>query len=238
MEVHGEHPRGARGGDEVRHQLGADGHPGGHLAVLPGVAVVGDYRGDSLGRGAPERVQHDEQLHQVVVARSAGGLDHEDVAAAHVLLDLDPDLAVAERLHQRLAHGDLQAAADVARQRGIGIARKDSHFIVQRSHVLPALLWRERRCRRAVTAHRPIEGESLAGREGFEPSNTGSKIRGLTTWRPPIPSRRRPRVPSRNGYSPSRPWPASPDVTSLYAAIILSSIILRVSLLSGCATSL
>ena len=33
-----------------------------------------------------QRVEHDQQLHQVVVGRRAGRLEHEDVAAAHVLL--------------------------------------------------------------------------------------------------------------------------------------------------------
>ena len=42
-----------------------------------------------LRRRALERVDHDQQLHQVVVRRRARRLDHEAVAAAHVLGDLD-----------------------------------------------------------------------------------------------------------------------------------------------------
>ena len=34
----------------------------------------------------------------------------------------------------------------------------------------------------------PSPVSSIAGREGFEPSYTGSKDRGLTAWRPPIDS--------------------------------------------------
>jgi hypothetical protein len=44
-------------------------------------------------------VQHQQQLHEVIVHRRAGGLDHEHVAAADVLGDLDHDLAVAEAAH-------------------------------------------------------------------------------------------------------------------------------------------
>ena len=40
-----------------------------------------------------------KQLHQVLVRGSAGGLHHEDVAGAHVLLDLDGDFAVGEAAH-------------------------------------------------------------------------------------------------------------------------------------------
>ena len=47
-------------------------------------------------RRALERVDRDQQLHQVLVDRRAGRLDDEDVGAADVLEDLAVDLAVAE----------------------------------------------------------------------------------------------------------------------------------------------
>ena len=86
VQVHGQHPVGAGGGEHVGHQLGGDGVTGLGLAVLPGIAVVGDDRGDAAGGGALQRVDHDEQLHEIVVHRGAGGLDHEHVAAADRLV--------------------------------------------------------------------------------------------------------------------------------------------------------
>ena len=44
--------------------------------------------------GALEGVRHDQQLHQVVVRRRAGGLNDEHVASANVLLNFDGHLAV------------------------------------------------------------------------------------------------------------------------------------------------
>ena len=45
------------------------------LPVLPGIAEIGHDRGDPPGRGAAERVDADQQLHQVVVGRIGGRLD-------------------------------------------------------------------------------------------------------------------------------------------------------------------
>ena len=76
---------------------------GSNFAILPGVAEVRHDGGDALGRGAAERIEHEQQLHEVVVHRRAGRLDDEDIATAHVLRDLDQDLAVAEAAHLGLA---------------------------------------------------------------------------------------------------------------------------------------
>ena len=66
------------------------------FAVLPGVAEIGHHRRDPPGRRARQRVDADQQLHQVVVGRIAGRLDDEDVLAADVLVDDDEDLVVGE----------------------------------------------------------------------------------------------------------------------------------------------
>ena len=87
-------------GDQVGHQLGRDRHARLVLAVLPGVAEVRDHRRDPARRGALGRVQHDQQLHQVV-RRGRRRLHDEDVAAADVLVDLDRDLPVLEARHRR-----------------------------------------------------------------------------------------------------------------------------------------
>ena len=90
------------------------------------------HRGHAVGRGAPRRVDHDQQLHQVV-RRSAGRLDHEDVAAADVLVDLDRDLAVGEAPDLGLAEPDLQVPAELLRQHPVRRSREDP----QRVHQAP-----------------------------------------------------------------------------------------------------
>ncbi len=93
--------------------------------------------------------------------RRTGGLHDEDIAPAHVLDELDVDLAVAEAADLHAAHGRSEMTRDVVRQRRIRIAREQ---------------------RDGVIAHAAL---SMAGVEGFEPPNGGIKTRCLTTWRHP-----------------------------------------------------
>ena len=77
-----------------------------------------------------ERVDHQQQLEQVALDRSAGRLHHEDVGAAHVLLNLDVDLAVGELLHVGGAERAAQTGADLLRQGPVGVPREDLESIV------------------------------------------------------------------------------------------------------------
>ena len=111
VQVHRQQPLDADRLEHVGDDLGADRHPRrARPAVLPGVAEVRDHGGDPAGRGALERVDHDAELHQVLVGRRAGRLHHEDVAGAHVLLDLDVDLAVGEAADLGLAQARCSGA--------------------------------------------------------------------------------------------------------------------------------
>lgn len=56
--------------------------------VLPGVGEAGDDGGDARWRGDLAGVNHDEQLHQVVVDLAAAALHDVHVLAAHALPDL------------------------------------------------------------------------------------------------------------------------------------------------------
>ena len=58
------------------------------------------------GRRALQRIDHHQQLHQVVVRRRADRLQHEHVLAADVLEDLDHHLAVAEAADLRASQRD------------------------------------------------------------------------------------------------------------------------------------
>ena len=96
VEVHRQHAVGAGAGDEVGDELCGDGVAALGLTVLPGVAEIGDDGGDAAGGGAAERVDHDEQLHEVVVNGLAGRLDDENVAAANGFIDGYGNLAVSK----------------------------------------------------------------------------------------------------------------------------------------------
>jgi hypothetical protein len=79
MQIHGDDPVGAGGGQQVRHQFGADGHPGGDFFILAGVPEIGNHRGDPLGRRSLEGIDHQQQFHQVVVDGLTGGLDDKNI---------------------------------------------------------------------------------------------------------------------------------------------------------------
>ena len=128
MEVHGEDAVRAGGFDEVGNELGGDGVAALGFAVLTGVAEVGHDGRDPSGAGAMHRVDHDEQLHQVVVYGLAGGLDDEHIRAADGLKDGNGAFAVGEALDGCLAEGFVQVAADAFRKCGVGVSGEHLDF--------------------------------------------------------------------------------------------------------------
>src|SRR5690606_8557446 len=108
---------------------------------------------------------HHEELDQVLVHRRAGRLHEEDVAAAHVLHDLDADLSVAEAADADSAERQIQVERDVAGKLRMCVAGKDRRRSIQE------LYSRDRERGRPAAASR---GDWL----GWEDSNlrmTGSK---------------------------------------------------------------
>ena len=127
MQVHCQHAVGAGRGDEVRHELGRDRRAAIRLPVLPSIAEIGDHRRDAPGRGAPQRVHHDQQLHQVVIGRVGGRLDHEHILAAHVLVDAHEDFLVREGFHLRARQPHVEIIGDRFRQGPVGVAGNKFH---------------------------------------------------------------------------------------------------------------
>ena len=103
---------------------------GPRFPVLPRIAEIGKDGGDPFGRRAPQRVDADQELHQIVVRRIAGRLDHEHVLAADVLVDLDEHFFVGEAAHARVGQRRLRdsrrsigPAAGCCSRRAISCAR-------------------------------------------------------------------------------------------------------------------
>ena len=134
MEIHGQHPVSAGGGEHIGHQLGGDGIAALGLAVLASIAEIGDHGGDAARAGALAGVDHNEQLHQTVVDGLAGGVDEEHVAAADGLIQGYGGLAVGEALDLRLAQLDADELADLLGQRRVGVAGEDLHVLAVRNH--------------------------------------------------------------------------------------------------------
>ena len=96
VQVHGQHPVGPGGGQQVRHQPRRYRHPGLVFLVGSPVAVVGHHCGDAPGRCPLAGVYHYQQFHQVVVDRGADGLDDKHVPLADVLQDTHEGVVVGE----------------------------------------------------------------------------------------------------------------------------------------------
>ena len=138
VQIHGEEAVGAGGGDQVRHQPGGDGRAGSDFPVLPRIPEIGHHGGDRCRRCPAGSVDHDQQLHQVVVHRGGSALDQEDVPAADVFGDLDLDLAVRELAHVAASDGDLQVVADLLHQRLVRVAGEDDEVLLGFAHGAPS----------------------------------------------------------------------------------------------------
>jgi hypothetical protein len=136
VQLHRQHPVRARLGDQVGDELGGDRRASAHLPVLPGVAEVRHHRRDPPRRRAHQRVHADQQLHEIVVGRRRGGLHHEHVLAADVLLDDGEDFPVLEPLHVGLAQGRVEVIAD---RLGEGAIRVAAHEFHRRVPALPCV---------------------------------------------------------------------------------------------------
>src|SRR4029450_8251290 len=96
-----------------------------------------------------------------------GRLDHEDVLAADVLVDLNVHLAVGEPRDVRVTQRKLEGLGDLLRQRSIRVAREElqlvghvvsrdgiSSFVLRR----PARLWAYRPCSFMYPLGSPSDG--------------------------------------------------------------------------------
>jgi hypothetical protein len=138
VEIDRKHAVGPGVGYEIGDELRRNRRARPDFAVLPGIAEIGQHRRDAPRRGAPQRVDDDEQLHQVVVRRERGRLNDENVGAAHVFLDLDEDLHVGEAAHDRLGQRRADIGADALGEGGIGVAGNELDCSVVARH--PTLL--------------------------------------------------------------------------------------------------
>ena len=185
VQVHRQHAVDAGGDQHVGHQLGGNRHPRRtRAAILAGIAEVRDGSGDAAGRGALERIDDDQQFHQVVVRRGAGRLQDKDVLAAHMFVEFDADFAIREAADVGTAKGNVQTLRYIGCQFWIGVTGKNHQAVI--GHVAaPSIAWY--RATKAIRADlRSLQqmppgsiGNSVAGEEGFEPSNAGIKIRCL-----------------------------------------------------------
>ena len=116
VEIHRQQPVDTRELEHVRDEAARDGLAGLRLAVLPRVGEPRDDRSDPLGGRELRSLDHQEQLHEVLIDGWTAGLHEEDVGAANRLAVAAVRLAVGERLQLDLAELDAQALGDPLRE--------------------------------------------------------------------------------------------------------------------------
>ena len=115
---------------QVRHQLGRNRDARPVFAVLPCVAVVRHHHRNASGRCALQRVDHDQQLHQMLVHGVACGLYQKHIHAANILQQLKVHLAIGEALQLGLAQRHADKLADLLAQCAIGRSAKNLEALV------------------------------------------------------------------------------------------------------------
>ena len=128
MQVEGQHAVGAGFRDQVGDKLGRDRGAGTGLAVLAGIAEVGKDSGDASCRRAAERIDHDQQFHQVIVGGKRCRLDDENVLAAHVFLDFYEDFLVCEPPDTGFSEWYVEIIADCLGELPVRITCENLHF--------------------------------------------------------------------------------------------------------------
>ena len=89
-------------------------------------AVVAEVPDWELLRAAGAAIKDEAltRLDEVLVDRRARGLDHEDVGAANVLVDLERDFRVRKTQQPRLAELHAEELANLGGERPMGASRK------------------------------------------------------------------------------------------------------------------
>ena len=135
VQVHGEHPVGARGGDEVGYEFRRNGIARTRFSVLTRISEIRDDGGDTPRACPSRRVDHDQKFHQVIVDGSGRGLDDEQIPSAHRFVDVHADFAVAELAYVDAAQFRVQLFGDRLRQRAVGIAGEKFDLVAVSYHV-------------------------------------------------------------------------------------------------------
>ena len=125
VQIHSDNTLGSGHAEKVGRDLRADRRARADLAILPGIAVIGNDCRNAPGAGAFQSVQHQTELHEIVVGRGAGGLNDKYVVPAHAGTDFDADFTVAEGFAQAGRKATPQMIANIKCKLGIGRACKN-----------------------------------------------------------------------------------------------------------------
>ncbi len=127
---------GPRRRNHIGHQLGGDRRPSTGFAILARIAEIRQHRRDPPCGTAFQRIDRNQQFHQVVVRGIGRGLHHKHIFAADVFKNFDKNLHIGEATDAGLGHGNAQIGRNGVGKRAIGVTTDDNHLIFQKIIVL------------------------------------------------------------------------------------------------------
>ena len=125
MQIHGEHSVGSRLFKKVGDQLGGYRVSRARFPVLSRIAEIRHNHRQLVAGRAFESVNHNEQLHKIVVYGSACGLNHENVAAAHRFLNVYANFSVGKASGFKLSQGQFQPVGNSFGKVGTSVSREN-----------------------------------------------------------------------------------------------------------------
>ena len=134
VQVHGQNAVCAGCGNQVCHQLCRDRISGFCFSVLSCITKIWDNCCNTTGRSAFKRIDHNQQFHQVIVDRCAGGLYHKHVRTTDRLLNGNTDLAVGEGFYLTFSQWKAQTSRDLCSHLWVGIGSEDFDVLTMQIH--------------------------------------------------------------------------------------------------------
>ena len=74
-----------------------------YLSISSCVSKIGNHSSNFLSGSSSASIHHDQQLHEILISRSASRLHQEDIAASNTLFELNVDLPISKPLDANLA---------------------------------------------------------------------------------------------------------------------------------------
>ena len=208
VQIHRQHAVGAGFGDQVGDELGADRRARAGFAVLAGVTEIRQHRRDPAGGGAAQRVERDQQLHQVVVGpgrrwdcttNTSSPRTFSWISTKHFHVGEMPHRGAGQRQLQHRRHGLGQGAVTVAGDRFSCCASYDTSqasLAAVATHPRPVEQWYGFTC--AAQPRRPPAAVRRA------PGCRAASCRGPSCARSPSRPRRRLPAPPPRRHRPNR----------------------------------
>ena len=125
MQVHSQDAVSTGSGDHVGNQLSGDRIAALGFTILTGIAKVGDHGGNAAGRSTAAGIDHNKQLHQVIVDRLAGGLNQEHICATNCFKQGNSYFAVSKSFDFAVAQGQTQFLTNCLCKGRVGVTAEN-----------------------------------------------------------------------------------------------------------------